>query len=420
MRILLVEDGSVSQLNPIALGRPAFAITCGGYSLAELAAYYASEVVWRTRRHLRAVWTSPAPVSVAVPRASGRNGGTAVSDPLLVLNAALTPSSTMVERLVDWAAAGAEGVVSSGSRFAAAAIHSCVESLLRLEEPEAVLGEIADRQLPGQSVPVSLLEYPHDVVRHHPLLLQSNLEHRLARGEYQQIADGVFAAPGATLGQYVVLDTTRGPVVLERDASVGPYSLLRGPALLGPAARVIEHSALKDGVCLGAVTKVGGEVECSVIESYTNKQHHGFLGHSYLGSWINLGAGTCNSDLKNTYGTVNMDYQGHRVATGMQFVGCIMGDYAKTAVNTAIFTGKTIGACSMVYGFVTTNVPSFVNYARLFGQVTEAPVDVMIATQARMFERRQVKQRPCDAQLLRDMYELTRHERQLADEPLVF
>ena len=74
----------------------------------------------------------------------------------------------------------------------------------------------------------------------------------------------------------------------------------------------------------------------------------------------------------------------------MQFVGAIVGDYAKTAINTGIFTGKTIGACSMVYGFVTTNVPSFVNYARLFGQVTEAPVEVMVATQRRMFERRGV------------------------------
>ena len=72
----------------------------------------------------------------------------------------------------------------------------------------------------------------------------------------------------------------------------------------------------------------------------------------------------------------------------------------------------------MVYGFVTTNVPSFVNYARLFGQVTELPPAVMIATQQRMFARRNVTQRPCDSQLIHDMYELTRHERQLAGEPL--
>ncbi|MEX2027317.1 MAG: glucose-1-phosphate thymidylyltransferase, partial [Pirellulaceae bacterium] len=147
-------------------------------------------------------------------------------------------------------------------------------------------------------------------------------------------------------------------------------------------------------------------------------QHHGFLGHSYLGSWINLGAGTCNSDLKNSYGTVKMEYRGQQVSTGMQFVGCLIGDYSKTAINTGIFTGKTVGCCSMVYGFVTTNVPSFVNYARLFGQVTELPVDVMAASQQRMFARRNVEQRPCDVQLLQAMYELTRNERQLAGEPL--
>jgi len=169
---------------------------------------------------------------------------------------------------------------------------------------------------------------------------------------------------------------------------------------------------------LGHTTKIGGELEASTVEPYTNKQHHGFLGHSYLGSWVNLGAGTSNSDLKNTYGKVSMEYAGRRVATEMQFIGCIVGDYAKTAVNTSIFTGKTIGACSMVYGFVTTNVPSFVNYARSFNQITEAPVDVMIATQARMFARRNVEQRPHDIQLLRDMYEMTRDERKIEVEPL--
>ena len=96
----------------------------------------------------------------------------------------------------------------------------------------------------------------------------------------------------------------------------------------------------------------------------------------------------------------------------MQFVGCIVGDYAKSAVNTSIFTGKSVGVGSLLYGFVTTNVPSFVNYARSFGQVTEAPVEVMIATQARMFARRNVTQRLCDIQLLHDMFDLTRHERQ--------
>ena len=115
-----------------------------------------------------------------------------------------------------------------------------------------------------------------------------------------------------------------------------------------------------------------------------------------------------------------MEYPHGKSATGMQFLGCVMGDYSKTAINTGIFTGKVIGVCSMMYGFVTSNVPSFVNYARLFGQMTTLPPEVMIATQQRMFSRRKVEQRPCDMQLLHDMYRLTQGERDRFGEVLGF
>jgi len=99
-----------------------------------------------------------------------------------------------------------------------------------------------------------------------------------------------------------------------------------------------------------------------------------------------------------------MEYYREKVATGMQFLGAIVGDYSKSAINTGIFTGKVVGTCSMMYGFVTTNVPSFVNYARFFGQVTELPPEVMVATQQRMFSRRNVTQRDCDIALISAMY----------------
>ncbi len=248
--------------------------------------------------------------------------------------------------------------------------------------------------LPEIDVLLPLLEYPHDIVREHLATILDHLTDRVARGAYREVADDVFLATGAKLGDYVVTDTKSGPIILEAGATVGPYCYLSGPVHLGANCRVLEHAALKHAVALGHTTKIGGEIEASIVEPYSNKQHHGFLGHSYLGSWVNLGAGTCNSDLKNTYGNVNMEYRGRKVATGMQFIGTIVGDYSKTAINTGIFTGKVIGACSMVYGFVTTNVPSFVNYARLFSQVSEAPVEVLAATQKRMFQRRGVEQRP--------------------------
>jgi glucose-1-phosphate thymidylyltransferase len=357
------------------------------------------------------------------------------------INARLVPSMQTRETLRKVIAAGRPGIVSVSDEFrpgrdtavtvaGRGQINLEVEVAAAVVPPDAALpAEDATAKelsawwpklrLPRLDAPrLPLFDYPHDIIRHHLLNLSPNIEHRLAGGRFREIADGVFAAEGAQLGQHVVTNTSQGPIVLDEQATVGPFCYLSGPAYLGPNARVIEQSALKDGVALGHTTKVGGEVEGAVIEPYTNKQHHGFLGHSYLGSWVNLGAGTCNSDLKNTYGPVNMEYHGRKVATGMQFVGAVVGDYAKTAINTGIFTGKTIGACSMVYGFVTTNVPSFTNYARLFGQVTEATVDVMVATQARMFARRNVEQRPCDVQLLHDMHDLTRHERQIAGEPL--
>ena len=85
-----------------------------------------------------------------------------------------------------------------------------------------------------------------------------------------------------------------------------------------------------------------------------------------------MGAGTSNSDLKNTYGEVTTTHRGQKVNTGMQFLGCVMGDYSKTAINTSIFTGKTIGVSSYLYGFIGANVPSFTNYAKTFGVLASA------------------------------------------------
>lgn len=153
------------------------------------------------------------------------------------------------------------------------------------------------------------------------------------------------------------------------------------------------------------------------MEAYSNKVHDGYLGSSYIGSWVNLGAGTCNSNLKNTYGTVRVEYEYGKVDTGMQFFGCIIGDYSKTAIQTSIYTGKMIGVCSNIYGMVTTNVPSFANYARSFGEITEHPVDVMEATQERMFQRRGVQQSEAHRRLLQAMYEIESPKRELANQP---
>lgn len=417
MQIILFEDEFVPRLYPITVGRPAYNVTCASFRLID----WMTELARETGAILRGIVRPYLATiqQVDFPQFSSPSVGNGL--PALLVNARLVPSKPVYTALREMLLAGQPGIYPSGSALGAALVDTSLPKPPTSADP-VKFGEYLHQtvwpKLPKLDKELPALDYPHDLIRQNLLTMEANLAHRLALGNYQEIKDGVFAAEGARLGEFVVTDTTKGPVLLDERASVGPHCFLRGPAYLGPHCRVTEQSAIKDGVCLGHTTKIGGEVEASIVEPYSNKQHYGFLGHSYLGSWINLGAGTCNSDLKNTYGTVKMEYRGESVATGMQFVGCMMGDYAKSAINTGIFTGKTVGVCSMVYGFVTTNVPSFVNYARLFGQVTELPPEVMIATQQRMFARRNVIQRPCDAQLIHDMYELTRNERQLVGEPL--
>jgi len=200
---------------------------------------------------------------------------------------------------------------------------------------------------------------------------------------------------------------------------VRDFTYFTGPVYVGAGSRIIERSSVKEFTSIGHTCKVGGEVEATTLEPYTNKQHHGFLGHAYVGSWVNLGAGTSNSDLKNTYGPVRFEHKGERIDTGLQFLGCIIGDYAKSAINTSVFTGKSVGVASMLYGYVGQNVPSFCNYARSFGQVTEVSAEQAVTTQKRMFARRGVQQTEDDADLLRAVFDLTRGERLMATGPPV-
>jgi glucose-1-phosphate thymidylyltransferase len=414
VQIITFEDEHVHDLFPITLGRPAYAVLCGSFRLIDWIEKLELSPQALVRDYLQELQKADYPsmerVAQSVPPKI-----------MMWVNARLVPSRATYRVLRALRDQGQPGVVRSGSSVAAV-IFPPTAAAPPDDLHVASLGTYFDLcgidGLPELDAKLDLLAYPHDLVRYNQETLRENLEYRLRKGDYREVSDGLFAAEDARIGRHLVTDTREGPILLENRVRVGPFAYLSGPVHLGARTRVIEHAAIKDFVSIGHTAKIGGEVEASVIEAYTNKQHHGFLGHSCLGSWINLGAGTCNSDLKNTYGEVKMVYHGRKVSTGMQFVGCIMGDYSKTAINTGIFTGKTIGVCSMLYGFVTTNVPSFVNYARLFGQVTELPSDVMIATQRRMFTRRKVTQRNCDQQLIRDMHRLTRDERQLGGDPL--
>ena len=153
---------------------------------------------------------------------------------------------------------------------------------------------------------------------------------------------------GVTIEPNVVLDFTHGPIHLDEGVTVRSFTRLSGPAYVGAGSTLL--GGPYEAVSIGPVCRVHGEVEESVVLGYSNKAHDGFLGHAYLGRWVNLGALTTNSDLKNNYGTIRMWTPEGDTDTGLIKLGCLLGDHVKTGIGALINTGTVIGAGSNIYG----------------------------------------------------------------------
>lgn len=141
-------------------------------------------------------------------------------------------------------------------------------------------------------------------------------------------AKNVLIEEGVEIEANAVLDARSGPIYIGKNTIIRPQSYLRGPLSIGPECRI------------------GGEIIHSIFHGLSNKAHYGFIGHSYIGEWVNLGAGTTNSNLKNNYGPVKMN----NVDTGEQFLGCLIGDFAKLGIGTLIPTGAVIGVGANLFG----------------------------------------------------------------------
>lgn len=175
--------------------------------------------------------------------------------------------------------------------------------------------------------------------------------------EPSQILIGV----DVTIRPSAVIDASAGPVILGSGVVVHPLSVVTGPAYLGPGTVVNPGAKIRGGTSVGAYCKLGGEIEDSLIQDLTNKQHDGFLGHAVVGSWVNLGADTNGSDLKNNYSAVRVDLGEGPVDSRHSFVGPHIGDHVKTGIDTMLTTGGVLGVAANVFGggFVPRYVPAF-------------------------------------------------------------
>jgi UDP-N-acetylglucosamine diphosphorylase/glucosamine-1-phosphate N-acetyltransferase len=200
-----------------------------------------------------------------------------------------------------------------------------------------------------------LLEGVWELVGRLPEALRADLE-VLRERHASGVPDGATVlgdpsqvmAGDAAVEPHVVFDVRGGPIWLGRGVEVRAFTRLAGPLAVGAGSRIV-GGHLKDSA-VGPRCVVNGEVSSCVFLGYANKAHDGFLGHSVVGRWVNLGAGTTNSNLKNTYGPVRLALGGERIETGLMFLGAMIGDHVKTAIGTMLPTGCVVGAGANLFG----------------------------------------------------------------------
>ena len=178
-------------------------------------------------------------------------------------------------------------------------------------------------------------------------------QHAVVLGEHPVLVardlavSGSTIQRGATIEPHVVFDATQGPIYVGPGSHVHAFTRITGPCYIGRNVTVMGGDIT--GCSIGDVCKVRGEVSNTIFAGWANKGHDGFVGHSYLGRWVNLGAGTITSNLKNTYGTVALWTPDGVRDTGLQFLGTLFGDHAKTGIGLRLTTGTVLGVAANVY-----------------------------------------------------------------------
>ena len=388
MELFVFEDELVRRFYPLTLTKPAFSLLYGARTILDSigSTFSPDHVSFRVRDYLR-------------PLVSSRYGP---SEPefdgyVLFANALLKPKR--IEPKAD------EFILTSRGRVALAKLKG--EKARRFSDslkPDRTIAEVYE-------APDLLFEYPWELIS-----FTEVLKSQLPSGGPRQVDScTVLGDPSklvvkdSEVEPYCTFDTRNGPIFID-GAKLESGTRVEGPAYIGRGARLM-GAKVKSSVIMEEV-RLGGEVDTSVVEGYSNSAHKSYLGHSYVSSWVNVGAGSVTSDLKNTYGTVKMNLDGRRIDTGLLKLGSFIGEGVKASIGTMIYCGKRIGPFSHIHGYVLEDVPSFTIYAKGLGsEPTELYLESAIRTQRRMMARRGVELDDGYKAMMEALFRLTEEER---------
>ena len=400
-RLILYEDRHWRTLRPLTDMLPVPAL-----------AYGASDLARRWLAHTKLPLFSIEARASVMPcwyQAPVRDTATiGADDEALVINAAAAPGPWLERALAGHVPALflADGRIA-GARLPLAMLRGAIG---RGEDFEAMLLGLA---LPALVVDVVFFSYPWDFIADNAAAIASDLAgmrperlgsvHPLACLEApEQIA--IHA--GAEVGAFAVLDAREGPILVGRGAQIAPHTCVTGPCVIGPGTQLL--GGFVSHTTFGPQCRIAGEVEACIWQGYGNKRHHGFVGHSVFGEWVNLGALTTTSDLKNNYGNVRVWVDGVEIDSRSGKVGSLVGAHVKTGIGTLLPTGASVGVGANLFGggaFVSKQVPAF---AWWDGAATvEHEIERFLATARVVFGRRGRAMTPADEAALRGLFAST-------------
>lgn len=348
MRLILFDVDSEQRKSfyPLALSRPIWELRCGMDTLGEklIAKTGAADVACFVPEYMAESFRAKTQQKVNDP-------ATLTGDDLLLVDGRIKAGSFNV------AATGPSEVgLDDDGQCLYARIAATDLAKLAADGIESLLNQ-AKEKLPTVQSDLPTWNYTWDLVLANPEQITEDFAargHSGIQGKVEQPnairgnAKDVYVAAGALVHPMVVIDAAGGPVYIDQDAEIHPFTRIEGPCYIGKKS-ILLGAKCREGNSIGPVCRVGGEVEESIIHGHSNKYHDGFLGHAYVGEWVNLGALTTNSDLKNDYSSVSVSLDGRRpIDTGSTKVGSLIGDHTKTSIGTLLNTGSYVGAMALI------------------------------------------------------------------------
>jgi UDP-N-acetylglucosamine diphosphorylase/glucosamine-1-phosphate N-acetyltransferase len=413
MRICLFEDHGVIDLEPLTLTRPVFDLLCGLTPLsAKQSRYFSPCTIGAMVRPFLADLVTERRPDLPVNDPDWLRMG-----PVVMVNGRWLPPDDLL--CVDLTQSE-PCVATVGSEVAFAVVGTdrlagCSPSSL-----DSFLDEWK-QTLPRREAGGALLARPWELIDHNAEEIARDFCVRPPADDYPHDfavigpPDRIWIDPSARIEPMVVVDTTGGPVVIDRDAHIGAFTRLEGPCHVGPCTHVL-GAKIRGGTTLGPCCRVGGEVEASIFQGFSNKYHEGFLGHSYLGEWVNVGAGAQTSDLRHDYGEIIMTVGGMKVPTGRTKVGSFVGDHAKLGLGALLNTGTNIGAFANALPagkLLPRYVPSFCKVSH--GTLAEnEDIDVLFATAREVMRRRGARLTEAQQAVYRRAFDQTALQRRQA------